>query len=308
MLGVGTPMEWTIFGVIVLGMLALDLSIFNREAHQISMREAVVWSIVWVALALAFNVYVYYDHGDKIALQFLTAYLVEKSLSVDNLFVFLAIFNYFHIGRRYQHRVLFWGVLGALIMRAIFLVVGVTLLNAFDWMMYIFGAFLVYTGIKLGLRKDEHIDPSKTLAMRLATKYLRTTHELYESRFFIKKEGVRLATPLFLVLIVVEFTDVVFAVDSVPAVLAISNDLFIVYTSNVFAILGLRALFFVLAGVMDKFRFLGVGLSFILVFIGVKMMITDFYHIPTAVSLGVIAAVLLVSIASSVLIPKPSER
>jgi tellurite resistance protein TerC len=294
--GSGTTIEWVIFWVIVVGMLALDLWVFNRKAHEIKLREAAIWSVVWIALSLAFNVYVWIDHGSDDALKFFTAYLVEKSLSIDNLFVFLAIFNFFRIPLQHQHRVLFYGVVGALVMRGIFIYAGTALLERFEWMMYLFGAFLIYTGFKLGFDKGEPIDPSK--------KYLRTTHELHESKFFVRSDGVLLATPLFLVLLVVEFSDVLFAFDSVPAVLGISKDPFIVYSSNIFAILGLRALYFLLAGMLNRLRFLNIGLAAILGFIGLKMVVADLVHIPILLSLGVIAIVLMVSIIASLLAEK----
>ncbi len=307
MFGMGTPLEWGVFGGIVLGLLALDLFLFNREAHQVSVREAAIWSAVWVGLSLLFNVFVYFDHGYEPAINFLTAYLVEKSLSVDNLFVFLALFNYFKIPSKYQHRVLFWGVIGALLMRILFIGAGAALLSTFDWMMYVFGAFLIYTGVKLGVSGDHDIDPAHSPIMKITTRFFRISKQLHGSRFFIRENGVRMATPLFLVLVIIEFTDVLFAFDSVPAVLAISNDLFIVYTSNIFAILGLRALYFLLAGVIEKLRFLDTGLAIILCFIGVKMVIAEWIHIPALTSFGVICGVLTVTIIASILIPKKQD-
>ncbi|MCZ7582963.1 MAG: TerC family protein [Deltaproteobacteria bacterium] len=301
---VGSSWEWFVFGALVVGMMALDLAVFNRHAHKVTMREAAAWSAVWIGLALAFNAGILFLHGKTSATEFLAAFLVEKSLSVDNLFVFLAIFKFFRVEKRHQHRVLFWGVVGALVMRALLIGAGTLLLSAFDWMLYVFGAFLIYTGLKLGVARDHHGDPTKSVAMRLATRYLRTTHEMHGERFFIVREGKRLATPLFLVLVIIEFTDVLFAFDSVPAVLAISRDMFIVYTSNIFAILGLRALYFVLAGVLDRFRFLDLGLAAILVFIGLKMAGEHWVHVPTEWSLAVIAAVLTISIAASWIIPE----
>lgn len=299
MAGSGTTLEWAVFWALVVGMLALDLVVFNRKAHEIKLREAAIWSVVWVALSLAFNAYVWIDHGGDDALKFFTAYLVEKSLSVDNLFVFLAIFNFFRIPLLHQHRVLFYGVVGALVMRGIFIYAGTALLSRFDWMMYLFGAFLIYTAFKLGFDKGEPIDPSKTLIMRIAKKYLRTTHELHGSKFFVRSNGLLLATPLFLVLLVVEFSDVLFAFDSVPAVLGISKDPFIVYSSNIFAILGLRALYFLIAGLLTRLRYLNIGLAAILGFIGVKMLINEHFHVPILLSLAMIAVILTISIVAS---------
>ncbi len=300
MSSVGSPVEWAIFGVVVLGLLLLDLLIFNREAHKISLKESAVWSIVWVGLALLFNVFVYIEHGAESGTQFLTAYLIEKSLSVDNLFVFLAIFNHFRIPSHFQHRVLFWGVVGALVMRALFIAAGVALLTHFAWLMYVFALFLVYTGIKLGFSRHENDDPSQGVAMRLAQKYLRTTPEYNGQKFFKHIDGRRFATPLFVVLVVIEFSDVLFAFDSVPAVLAISKDPFIVYSSNVFAILGLRALYFLLADVLNRLHYLGKGLAVVLVYIGIKMGVSEWLHVPPLASLGVIAAILTITVFISI--------
>jgi len=301
MTSVGTLSEWLIFGGLVIGMLAIDLFVFNREAHKIRLKEALGWSIVWIALALGFNGYVWWVNGSQPAVEFLTAYLVEKSLSVDNLFVFLAIFRYFKIHSQYQHRVLFWGVLMAIIMRAVFIGAGTALLYYFDWLMYVFGAFLIWTGVKLAIQKESDLDPSKSFAMRVSVKYLKTTHTLDGSKFFTKENGVRLATPLFLVLMVINVADIMFAVDSVPAVLAITRDPFIVYSSNIFAILGLRALYFLLADVMERLRYLGLGLAVVLVFIGIKMILAEWVHISPTLSLGIIAAILTVTIVASVI-------
>ena len=285
-------LEWGVFGFIIIAMLVLDLVVFHKEAHEVSMKEAIVWSIVWTVVALIFNGWVYYAHGTERGTEFLTAYLIERSLSFDNLFVFLAIFTYFHIPDRYQHRVLFWGIFGALVMRALFILAGTALLSMFTWTIYVFGAFLIFTGIKLGLSSGEPMDPSKSLILKLSRKYLRTTDQLEGTHFFVRKNGALYITPLFLVLIVIEFSDVLFAVDSVPAVLAISTDTLVVYSSNAFAILGLRALYFVLAALMGRFRYLGHGLAIILVFIGAKMMLAEVIHISSWISLAVIAVVL----------------
>jgi len=292
---------WVAFNVFVLGMLALDLAVLHRKAHAVSLREALISSIVWIALALVFNSGIYYFWGPEKALEFLTGYLIEKSLSVDNLFVFLVIFAYFAVPAMYQHRVLFWGILGALVMRAIFIATGAALLTAFHWMIYVFGGFLIITGIKLLLTGDHKVEPEKNPAVRLLRRVMHVTNEYHGQRFFVRVNGRLWATPLLLVLVVVETTDVIFAVDSIPAIFAITMDPFIVYTSNVFAILGLRALYFLLAGIMDMFRYLKVGLSFVLCFVGVKMMIVDLYKIPVGVSLGLVAGILGLSILASLI-------
>ncbi|MBM2802976.1 MAG: hypothetical protein HW419_869 [Deltaproteobacteria bacterium] len=297
---------WVIFNVFVLGVLALDLLVLHRKAHTVSLREALAWSCVWVSLAFLFGLGVYFVRGEEKALEFLTGYVIEWSLSVDNLFVFLVIFSYFAVPPLYQHRVLFWGILGALVLRAIFIATGTALLANFHWMIYVFGGFLVFTGIKLLFAGEEKIEPEKNPAVRLVRRFINITPDYQGQRFFIRKDGRLWATPLLLVLVVVETTDVIFAVDSIPAIFGITLDPFIVYTSNVFAILGLRALFFLLAGVMEMFRYLKVGLSFVLCFVGAKMMIADFYKIPIGVSLGVVAGILGISILASFLVrPKP---
>ena len=294
---------WIAFNVVVLGMLFLDLGVFHRKTHQVGLREALIWSGVWISLALAFNVLVYWWHGSEPALEFLTAYIVEKSLSFDNLFVFLMIFSYFHVPVALQHKVLFWGILGALVMRAIFIAAGITLITRFHWIIYVFGIMLVYTGIKMLFQHGQQLEPEKNPIMKLARRWLPCTDEFVGSKFFVKRNGAWLVTPLFIVLIFVEVSDLIFAVDSIPAVLPISKDPFIVYTSNVFAILGLRALYFALAGIMVLFRFLSVGLSIVLLFVGGKMLISNFYHIPVGWSLGVIAGVMAASILASLIFP-----
>jgi tellurite resistance protein TerC len=293
---------WVIFNVFVLGMLALDLLVLHRKAHAVSLREALAWSCVWVSLALLFGLGVYFVRGGEKALEFLTGYVIEWSLSVDNLFVFLVIFSYFSVPPIYQHRVLFWGILGALVLRAIFIATGTALLTNFHWMIYVFGGFLIFTGIKLLFAGEEKIEPEKNPAVCLVRRFMNVTPDYHGQQFFIRKDGRLWATPLLLVLIVVETTDVIFAVDSIPAIFAITLDPFIVYTSNVFAILGLRALFFLLAGVMDMFRYLKVGLSFVLCFVGIKMVIVDFYKIPIGISLGVVAGILGISILASIFV------
>ena len=294
---------WIVFNVFVLGMLALDLGVFHRKAHAVSLKEALIWCCVWVSLALTFNAGIYIWSGPEKALEFLTGYLIEYSLSVDNVFVFVIIFSYFAVPAAYQHRVLFWGILGALVMRAIFIVLGAALLTAFHWMIYVFGGFLIITGIKLLLTGDHKLEPEKNPAVRLVRRVLRVTPEYHGQRFFLRNNGQLWVTPLFLVLVVIESTDVIFAMDSIPAIFGITLDPFIVYTSNVFAILGLRALYFLLAGIMDMFRYLKVGLSFVLCFVGAKMMIVDFYKIPIGLSLGVVAGILGVAIVASLLGP-----
>jgi len=302
-----TLLLWGLFNAFVVGMLVLDLKVFRREARAVSIKEALLWSIVWITLAMIFCFGIYLAWGEEKAFEFLAGYLIEKSLSVDNLFVFLVIFSFFAVPAQYQHRVLFWGILGALIMRAIFIAVGAALLATFHWMIYVFGAFLIFTGAKLMVTGDEEIDPEKNLALRLLRRVLPVTDEYQGQRFFIRRDGRLWATPLLLVLVVIETTDLIFAVDSIPAIFAITQDTFIVYTSNVFAILGLRALYFLLAGVMGMFRFLKVGLSFVLCFVGTKMLLIDFYKIPIGISLAVVASILAVSILASLLYPVPAE-
>ena len=295
--------HWGVFAACVLGTTLVDRLLFGRGAHRVSFREATAKSIVWVALGLLFTVYVYFWVGAQQGTDYLVAYLVEKSLSVDNLFVFLVVFSYFQTSEEHQPHILSWGIFGALAMRAVFILLGAAALHHLHWTMYLFGGFLIYSGAKLALRREESMDPENNFALKFARRYLRTTEELDQDRFFTRRAGRLHATPLFLVLVVIEATDIVFAVDSVPAVLAISNDIYVVYTSNILAILGLRALYFVLAGVMRRFHHLDKGLSVVLAFIGVKMIIADWYKIPNLASLGVIAAVLTLSIVTSLLRP-----
>ena len=297
---------WIVFNAFVLGMLALDLLVFHRKAHAVSLREAFTWSVVWISLALIFNLGIYFLWGSEKAMEFLAGYLIEKSLSVDNIFVFIMIFSYFAVPSMYQHRILFWGILGALVMRAIFIAAGAALLSAFHWIIYIFGGFLVITGIKMFFAGDEKIEPEKNPAVVLLRRWMPITNDYRGQRFFVRIDGRLWATPLFVVLLVIETTDVIFAVDSIPAIFAITLDPFIVYTSNIFAILGLRALYFLLAGILEMFRYLKVGLSFVLCFVGIKMMIVDFYKIPIAVSLAVVAGILVISILASLLKTKLS--
>ena len=295
---------WIGFNLFVLGMLALDLGVFHRKAHTISIKEASIWSVVWVCLAMIFNVGIYYTWGSEAALEFLTGYVIEKSLSVDNLFVFLMIFQYFATPAEYQHRILFWGILGALILRAIFIATGSALISNFHWIIYIFGAFLVFTGIKMFLQGDEKLEPEKNPVVRLFERWVPVSKSYHGQYFFVRQAGKTKATLLMLVLIVIETTDVIFAVDSIPAIFAITQDPFIVYTSNVFAILGLRALYFMLAGVMEMFIYLKIGLSFVLGFVGTKMLLTDLYKIPIGASLGIIGGVLLLSVIASLLVQR----
>jgi tellurite resistance protein TerC len=290
---------WVGFNVFVLAMLALDLGVFHRKAHVVSMREATVWSVVWIGLALLFNLGVWRLLGSQKGVEFLTGYLIEKSLSVDNIFVFALIFSYFSVPAEYQHRVLFWGILGALVMRAIFIAAGAALIASFHWIIYVFGVFLIATGVKMALAPDKGLEPEKNPVVRLVRRLFPVSDRYHGQSFFTRRDGVLTATPLFLVLMMVETTDLIFAVDSIPAIFAVTTDPFIVYTSNVFAILGLRSLYFLLAGVMTKFEYLKLGLSAVLVFVGTKMAITDLYEIPATTSLVVIAAILLAAIVAS---------
>lgn len=297
---------WGAFGLLVFVLLALDLGVFHRKAHEVKIKEALIWSAVWICVALLFNLGVYFVKGKELAVQFLAGYLLEKSLSVDNLFVFLLIFNYFHLPARFQHEVLFWGIIGALVSRAIFIVCGIGLLHYFSWMIYVFGGILVWTGLKLAFEKDKKVEPEKNVFVKLFRRFFPLTQDYHDGKFFVRLNGVLFATPLIVILLVVESTDIVFAVDSIPAILAISRDLFIVYTSNVFAILGLRALYFALAQLMKLFHHLHYGLSLILVLIGVKMIISHFVHVPTAATLGTILLVLTASVVASIIWPSKS--
>jgi tellurite resistance protein TerC len=290
---------WIIFNVFVLLMLALDLGVFHRKSHEVNIREALTWTFVWIFLALVFNAIIYYWRGQQQALEFFTGYLVEKALSVDNIFVFIMIFTYFQVPTRFQHKVLFWGIIGALIMRVIFIFAGVALLEKFHFTIYIFGALLIFTGYKMFNHNNAKIDPEKNPVLRFFKRFMPVTPALHEDRFFVKIDGRRFATPLFLVLILIETTDLIFAVDSIPAILAITQDQFIVYTSNVFAILGLRSLYFALAGVVHRFWLLSYGLAVVLIFVGIKMMLIDFYKIPIEWSLLFIVLVITGSILLS---------
>jgi tellurite resistance protein TerC len=293
---------WILFNVFVVAMLILDLGVFHRRAHTVKFREALIWSVVWIALAITFAVVIYFWHGRTPSLEFATGYVIELSLSVDNLFVFLLIFRYFQVPPGHQHKVLFWGILGALIMRAIFIAAGVGLIQRFHWIVYVFGAFLVYSGIQLFRQGEAEIHPERNPVLRLFRRSVPVTKDYAGDKFFVRRTGL-FATPLLVVLVVVETTDLLFAVDSIPAILAITRDAFIVYTSNVFAILGLRSMYFALAGMMEMFRYLHYGLSVVLMFVGAKMLLSHYYEVPTVVALAAVAGILLLSVAASVLKP-----
>lgn len=296
---------WIGFNVFVLAMLALDLGVFHRKAHVVSFKESITWTAVWVLLAMLFNIGVWHYFGSQKGLEFFTGYLIEKSLSVDNVFVFALLFSYFAVPPLFQHKVLFYGILGALIMRAAMIGAGTVLITQFSWIIYIFGAFLILTGIRMVTKQEEQIHPERNPVVRWFKKLVPVTPDYREDRFFVREAGRRMATPLFVVLLLVEFTDVIFALDSIPAIFAVTTDPFIVYTSNVFAILGLRSLYFALAGVMDKFHYLKVGLGVILSFVGVKMLLAHSpWKIDTLVSLGVVVLILVVSVVASLLRPK----
>lgn len=288
-------------------MLALDLGVFHRKPRKISVREAVGWSVFWIALGLGFNAFVYFELGHEKGLQFLAGYLLEKSLSVDNLFVFLLIFNYFSVPAQFQHRVLFWGILGALVMRAIFILLGVGIVTRFHWVLYIFGLILVYSGVKMMFAKDEDINPEENSVVKFVQRHMRVTPTYEETKMFTRVDGKLYATRLFIVLVAIETTDVLFAVDSIPAVFGVTRDPFIIFSSNVMAILGLRALYFALAGLMDLFAYLKHGLSIVLIFIGVKMLIEKLYDIPVPWALGTIGVVLVISVVASIMFPPKKE-
>jgi tellurite resistance protein TerC len=294
---------WILFNVFVAAMLVLDLGVFHRRAHTVRFREALIWSVVWAGLAVIFAVVIYFWHGRTPSLEFVTGYVIELSLSVDNLFVFLLIFRYFQVPPGHQHKVLFWGILGALIMRAVFIAAGVGLIQRFHGIVYVFGAFLVFSGIKLFRQGEAEIHPEKNPVLRLFRRWVRVTKDYEGNKFFVRRTGL-LATPLLVVLVVVETTDLLFAVDSIPAILAITRDAFIVYTSNVFAILGLRSMYFALAGMMEMFRYLHYGLSIVLMCVGAKMLLSHYYEVPTVVALSAVAGILLLSVAASLLRPK----
>lgn len=298
---------WIFFNVFVLVMLALDLGVFNRKSHVVSVKEALTWTLVWVFLALSFNIIIYFWQGQQKALEFFTGYFVEKALSVDNIFVFIMIFSYFSIPPQFQHKVLFWGIIGALVLRVVFIFAGVALIEKFHFTIYLFGALLIYTGYKMFNHNKAKIEPDKNPILRIFKKFVPVTPVLHEDRFFVRIDGKRFATPLFLVLILIETTDLIFAVDSIPAILAITQDQFIVYTSNVFAILGLRSLYFALAGIVQRFWLLSYGLAVVLIFVGIKMLTIDLYKIPIEWSLLFIVSIIASSIILSLRI-HPSEK
>ena len=299
---------WIGFNLFVLLMLVLDLGVFHRKSTVIKVTEALIWTGVWVSMAFLFNVFVYYYFGEEKAFEFFTGYLIEKSLSVDNIFVIILIFSYFNVPAAYQHKVLFWGILGALLMRVAFILAGVELIHKFHWLVYIFGGFLIFTGIRILTQGDMKLDPEKNPVVRLVRKIFRVTPTFEEDQFFVKRDNLLWATPLFVVVVMIEFTDLIFAVDSIPAILAISDDSFIVYTSNVFAILGLRSLYFALSGMEEYFIYLKYGLSAILVFVGTKMCIVDFYKIPIEISLAFIILTLAVAVLASMVMQQEKKK
>jgi tellurite resistance protein TerC len=304
---IGSPLLWIAFTSLVVAMLALDLGVFHRRAHVVNVREALVWTFVWIALSLLFNVGVYFWFGSERALEFLTGYVIEKALSVDNIFVFLVIFSSFGVPAALQHRVLFWGILGAMVLRGVFILVGAALLQTFYWVIYIFGAFLIFTGAKLLVRRASEVHPERNPLFRLFRRLVPSVTDYRSSRLTVVVAGERYATPLLLVLVGVEVTDIAFAVDSIPAIFAVTKDPFIVYASNIFAILGLRSLYFVLAGVIGKFRYLNTGLAMVLAFVGAKMMLTDLYKVPIGASLAIVAALLMGAVVAS-LVHRESGR
>lgn len=302
------PSLWIVFGVLILVMLVLDLGVFHRESHVVQLKEALRGSALWIGLALLFAVLVRVWLGSEKALEFLAGYLIEESLSVDNLFVFLVIFSYFRVPRHYEHKVLFWGIAGVLVMRGIFITAGVALIHRFHWILYVFGAVLIWTAVKLAFEKEKEVRPEKNPVLKLFRRLMPVAEHYEGDRFFVKRSGRTFATPLFVVLLVVESTDVVFAIDSVPAVLAITHDPFIVYTSNIFAILGLRSIFFALSGIMGLFHYLHYGLAFILAFVGAKMLVAGIYKVPVGLTLAVVGVTLIASILASLAWPQKSKE
>jgi tellurite resistance protein TerC len=298
---VQTLLIWGGFVLFVLAMLAIDLGIFHRDSHTVSIKEAGIWTVVWISLATCFGIGLWIFNGSDRALAFAAGYVIEYSLSMDNIFVFVLIFTYFSVPAAYQHRVLFWGIMGALVMRGIMIAAGAALIKQFHWIIYIFGAFLVFTGIRMAFHDNAEIHPEQNPLIRLARRVMRVTKDYQGERFFVREAGVLMATPLFLVLLMVESTDLIFAVDSIPAIFAVTTDPFIVFTSNVFAILGLRSLYFILAGAVNQFHYLKLGLSVVLTYVGVKMLASEWYKIPTAASLLVIVAVLGVAVVASLI-------
>ncbi len=319
MFGEESTWMWLGFFMLVSAVLALDLGVFNKKAHRVSSKEALMWTCLWVSLAFSFAGVVWHFYGFEKATEFMTGYLIEESLSVDNLFVFVLVFQHFKVEDRYQHRILFWGVLGAVVMRAIFIFAGVALIQKFHWIIYFFGAFLIYSGLKLLFEKDDEEETEEVaegFAVKLVKRFFAISEKYDGQKFFTIENGKRVATPLFLVLIVIEITDLIFAVDSIPAVLAVSSDPFIVFTSNIFAIMGLRSLYFLLADIIDKFALLKKGISLILVFVGIKMLMPEIsrwiigeaFHIPSPISLAVIASVLLLSVLLSLFFAPKEEK
>ena len=303
-----TVILWAAFNVFVLGMLALDLGVFHKKSEEITVKNALIWTGVWITLAMGFNLFVYHYFGKQEAIEFFTGYIIEKSLSVDNIFVIIMIFSYFHVPNAYQHKVLFWGILGALVMRVMFIFAGIELIHRFHWLIYIFGGFLILTAIRMILAPDEKLQPEKNPVVKLVRRIFRVTPSFEGDQFFVRRNSKLWATPLFVVVILIETTDLIFAVDSIPAILAITDDPFIVYTSNVFAILGLRSLYFALSGIQRYFHFLKYGLAAILAFVGAKMCLSDFYKIPVDVSLIVIVAILVVAVIASLIFPERPEK
>lgn len=300
--------EWVAFAAIITIMMFLDLGVFHKKSHTVSIKESLIWTAVWIALALCFNTWIYFSMGSQLGLEFLTGYVIEKSLSIDNIFVISLIFSYFRVPAQFQHRVLFWGVLGALVFRIIFIFAGVALIQKFHWMIYVFGAFLIYTGINMLRGSDKKIDIETNPAIKLVRKFFKITPEFHGEHFSIMKNGVRYFTPLFLVLIMIESTDIIFAVDSIPAILAITPDPYIVFTSNVFAILGLRSLYFALNGIMEMFEYINYALSGILVFVGFKMIVSSYIKVPTLLSVGVIFTLIIISVIASIYFPKKKNH
>jgi tellurite resistance protein TerC len=304
----GTPLLWIAFNVFVLIAVALDLGVFNRRLHKVELREAFWSTLVWIVISILFGFGIWHFSGHQRAVEFFTGYLIEKALSVDNLFLFLVIFRTFAIDERFQHRMLEWGILGALVMRGVMIYAGAALIERFSWVMYIFGAFLVYAGVHMLFAKKENVRPDDSEFFKFASKHLRLTRDYGGEHFFVRKSGKLFATPLFLVLLVVEITDVTLAIDSIPAIFGITRDSFIVYTSNVFAILGLRAMYFLLAGFLNRLRFLTVGLAFVLAFIGGKMLVEPWLHVTALVSLSIVGGILLAAILGSLAFPEPGEK
>jgi tellurite resistance protein TerC len=304
----GTPLLWLIFNLFVLAAIVLDLGVFHRRPHKMETREAITWTLVWVGLSLAFGLGVMHYSGEQRGLEFFTGYVIEKALSVDNLFLFLVIFRAFAVDEKIQHRVLEWGILGALVMRGVMIAAGAGLIERFSWVLYVFGAFLVYAGLHMLFAKKAEMHPEENRISRFAKRYLRVTKEYAGSKFFVRDGGKLFATPLFVVLLIVEITDITLAVDSIPAIFGITRDPFIVYTSNVFAILGLRAMYFLLAGVLGRLRYLTAGLSFVLAFIGAKMIVEPWVHISVEISLAVVAGILMVALAASLLVSPKTKQ